>query len=461
MLHKSVMIIVVALTLAVGSLPLAAQTGTKEAKPENVPALLTKANAAYTAKDYLTFRKTLESLRRLRPNNSDYMYQLVIAHALLNEKTQAYDLMLKMQQQGLAYDFMDTDNSMNIRGTEVFDYVNDLMKLAGDAMGESELVFVLPESVVMPEAIAWDESRQKFLVGTIAEGQIFAVGKDGQVNELLRANNENGLWAIFDILVDQPRNRLWVTSASMPGFSRFDAIDKGRSALFEFDLETLELIHRYPVPVDGQSHILGSMVQTPNGDIFIADRVLPLIYSKPVGEERLKPALALRDLVSLRGIAMQSDGRIMYVADREMGIMVVDLVGKQARLLEVPATLNLGGIDGLYLKDNRLFVIQNGIKPQRVMRLQLDASGTKVEAVRPLAVAQPEFDLPSFGAIEGEDLYFYANSQWLDKKGSQKPVTVLRTELNASDDLTLPDMKLYLRKQAELQKQREQEEKNN
>ena len=461
MLHKLVMIIVVAFTLAVGSLPLAAQTGTTEAKPENVPALLNKADAAYTAKDYLAFRQTLESLRRLRPFNSQYMYQLVIAHALLDEKTQAYDLMLKMQQQGLAYDFMQTDNSMNIRGTEVFDYVNDLMKMASDPMGESELAFVLPESVVMPEAIAWDESRQKFLVGTIAEGQVIAVDKDGQIEELFRADNENGLWAIFDILVDQSRNRLWVTSATIPSFSRFDPIDKGRSALFEFDLKTLELIHRYPVPVDGRPHVLGNMVQNPNGDIFVADRVLPLVYSKPADEERLKPVLALKDLVSLRGIAMQPDGRIMYVADREMGIMVVDLVGQQARLLGVPATLNLGGIDGLYLQDNRLFVIQNGISPQRVMRLQLDASGTKVEAVRPLAVAQPEFDLPSFGAIEGENLYFYANSQLLAKEGSRKPVNVLRTGLNASEDLTSPDMKRFMQKQAEQQKQVEQEEKNN
>jgi len=461
MLHKLVMIIVVAFTLAVGSLPLAAQTGTTEVKPENVPALLNKANAAYTAKDYLTFRQTLESLRRLRPFNSQYMYQLVIAHALLDEKTRAYDLMLKMQQQGLAYDFMETDDSMNIRGTEVFDYVNDLMKMAGDPVGQSEPAFVLPESVVMPEAIAWDDSRQKFLVGTIAEGQVIAVDKDGKIEELFRADNENGLWAIFDILVDQPRNRLWVTSATIPSFSRFDPIDKGRSALFEFDLKSLELIHRYPVPVDGQPHVLGNMVQGSNGDIFITDRILPLVYNKPADEERLKPVLALRDLVSLRGIAMQPDGNIMYVADREMGIMVVDLVGQHARLLEVPATLNLGGIDGLYLQDNRLFVIQNGISPQRVMRLQLDASGTKVEAVRPLAVAQPEFDLPSFGAIEGENLYFYANSQLLAKEGSRKPVKVLRTGLNASEDLGSPDMKRFMQKQAEHQEQMEQEDKKN
>lgn len=463
MLQKSVITFVVALTLAIVSLPVAAQIAATESVPENVPALLVKANNAYAGKDYPVFLASMEKLNKLRPNNSEYMYQLVIAYALMDKKSEAYNLMLRMQQQGLAYDFTQSDDTLNIRDTQVFEYVNDLMKIAGNPLGESEQVFVLPAEVVMPETITWDESRQKFLVGTIAEGQILAVGKDGEFKELLKADSENGMWAIFDILVDQPRNRLWVSSASLPGFSRYDPVDQGRSALFEFNLETLDFINSYPVSVDGRPHILGSMVLSPNGDIFIADRALPLVYSKAAGEEKIKPVLAFRELISQRGIAMQPDGRIMYVADREMGIMVVDLEAERARLLEIPETLNIGGIDGLYLKDNRLFIIQNGISPQRVMRLQLNSSGTKVESVRPLAVAQAEFDLPSFGTIEGEYLYFFANSQWMDKTGSQKPVTVLRTPLDSSADLVQPDLQLFLKQQAEKTKQDQldQQEKKN
>ena len=461
MLQKSVITFVLVFALALGSLPAVAQTGTEKALPDNVPGLLVKTNEAYAAKDYLTFRRALERLHEMRPNNSDYMYQLVIAHALLDEKSHAYDLMLRMQKQGLSYDFSETDDTQNLRGTEVFDYVNELMIIAGKPMGEAEPVFVLPESVVMPETISWDESRQKFLIGTIAEGSIIAVGKDGEVNELLKADDENGLWAIFDILVDQQRNRLWVSSASMPFFSRFDPIDKGRSALFEFNLETLELIHHYPVPVDGSSHTLGSMAQSPNGDIYIADRTLPFIYKKPADGQKLKAVMGLRSMISMRGIAMQPDGRIMYVADREMGIMIIDVESGRAGPLAVPETLNIGGIDGLYLKDNRLYIIQNGIKPQRVMRLQLDSTGTQVEEVRPLAVAQQDFDFPNFGTLMGEDLYYFANSQWLGKAGAQKAVTVLRTPLDSNEDLVQPEIQQFFDQQArENKKQAQETEKN-
>ncbi len=442
-LKKSVITLVLLVGVFTVSTPLMAGTEKSEVRPQSVPSLLVKANKAYAAKDYLALRKTLEQLHALRPNNGEYMYQLVIAHALLDEKTPAYDLMLHMQQQGLSYDFNKTEATRNIRDTEVYDYVNDLMVMAGNPVGESENVFELPARVAIPETMVWDESRQKFLIGTVSDGSIFAVDEAGQITELLKANSQNGMWAVLDILIDQPRNRLWVSSAAIPAFSGFDPADKGRSALFEFDLDSLQLVRRYPVPVDGRPHVLGSMVLSPNGDIFIVDRVLPLVYTKPANEQNLKVLLASGDMASMRGVAMQPDGNVMYVADREMGILVIDVKGHRAMKLITPETLNLGGIDGLYLWNNRLVVIQNGNKPQRLMRLQLDASGTKVEAVRPLAVAQTAFDNPSYGTIKGEDIYYFANSQ-TTMNDKQKTITVLRTPLDSNKDLVSPDMKAYL-----------------
>lgn len=422
-----------------------AQANNEEALPDNVPGLLVAANNAYAAKDYVTFRSALQQLHIKRPNNSDYMYQLVLAHALLNEKSAAYDQMLRMQRQGLAYDFELTDDSTNIRGTEVFDFVNDMMKMAGDPVGEAEPVFTLPDSVVMPEAISWDESRQKFLIGTIVDGRILAVSEEGEVTELLKANAENGMWSVFDILVDVPANRMWVSSAASPRFQGLNPTDKGRSALFEFNLETLELIRRHPVPADGSPHSLGNMVAGSNGEIFIVDRALPIVYRKPAGEP-LKALLASREMVSMRGVAIQPSGNIMYLADRELGILVVDLKAGVAGKLVVPETFSLGGIEGLYLWDNHLVLIQNGIKPQRVMRLQLDAAGTSVINVRPLAVALPGFDYPSYGVVRGKDLYYFANSQWSGSQEKLKPVSVVRTAMDSSGDLEQPDMAAYLEK---------------
>ena len=426
-----------------------AQTDGEAVLPDNIPGLLKAANQAYASQDYLTFRKAMQRVNAKRPYNSEYMYQLVIAYALLDEKRSAYDLMLRMQRQGLAYDFSKPESTLNIRGTEVFDFVNDMLVMASQAVGESEPVFTLPAEVLSPEAISWDESRQKFLIGTISEGSILAVGKDGQVTELFKSDSENGMWAVLDILVDQRRNTLWVTSAAVAGFSRYDPVDKGRSALFEYNLETLQLIRRYPVPVDGRPHSLGSMVLSPQGDIYIADRVLPFVFAKLANQQKLKAVAASTDMISMRGIAMRADGSIIYIADRELGILMLEVESGQAAKLVIPDTLNIGGIDGLYLWDNHLVIVQNGIKPQRIMRLQLDTTGTKVEAVRPLAVAQPAFDFPSYGTIIGEDLYYFANSHRHNHPGETRPVTVLRTPLDSSKDIEGPDMQAYLQQRGE------------
>lgn len=448
-MNKIVITIVLVFSLMLGSFSLSAQTAPAADLPDNVPALLAKVNEAYAAKDYLLLRRALVRINELRPSNSEYMYRLVIAHALLDEKTAAYDLMLRMQQQGLFYDFTKTEDTRNIRGTEVFDYVNDLLIMAGEPVGESEVVFTLPGSVETPEAIAWDESRQKFLIGTITDGRIMAVGKDGQVTDLFKADTENGMWSVFDILADPQRNRLWVSSAATPVFQGFDPADKGRAALFEYNLETLELINRHPVPVDGRAHMLGSMAMDTAGNIYIVDRLLPILYKKPADQQKLVPVLASRNMISMRGITMQPDGSLLYIADREMGILVVDTLEGRAAKLQVPETLNVGGIDGLYLWSNNLVMIQNGVSPQRVMRLQLDPSGSKVTSVRPLAVAQPEFDLPNYGALQGEDIYYFASTQIPGNKGEQKPVKILRTPLDSSADLVQPDMMEYLRQRGE------------
>ena len=95
------------------------------------------------------------------------------------------------------------------------------------------------------------------------------------------------------------------------------------------------------------------------------------------------------------------------------------------------------------------------------MRLQLDATGTKATAVRPLAVAQPEFDYPSFGTVKGEDLYYFASSQSLASEGPAKPVTVLRTPLDSSADLVQPDMQEFMQQQAKKVENRAKEAEKN
>ncbi len=422
---------------------------------ENVAELRNLANRAHAQGDQETFRSVVARLHELRPNNSEYMYQLVLAHAVLGELTEAFNIMLSMQRQGLSYDFDKSPDSMNLREKKVYSYLNDLMIRAGQPMGEATEVATLDAGIGQVEAIDWDPGREAFLVATITDGRLLAVRRDGSFTELLRADRENGLWGIYDLAVDIDRNRLWLTSSATPSFAGFDPVDKGLSALYELELDTLKVVNRYPVPVDGLPHNLGSMSLATTGDLFFADRSLPILYVLKSGEDRLRPVFATRKLVNLRGIAVSADGSQIYVSDYEMGIIRVDLETGQISTLAKAETLNLGGIDGLEYVDGALLIIQNGIQPQRIMRLTLDVTGTMVAEVAPVAVALEVFDKPNYGTVVGDELVFFANSFGRNNgQETDRPLKIVSANLAGVQNIVPPDMQKFLDDQARRRMQR-------
>jgi hypothetical protein len=384
---------------------------------------------SYQDGEYLRFMQATIKLREKRPYEPQYMVGMVVGAALLGRSTTAYNYMHIMQQQGLSYDFNTTEDTQSIRKTEVYDYLNDLLIKAGEPRGEGRVVFTLPAAAVQPETLAWDNSRGKFLVGTIESGALLAVGKAGEVEELLRSTDENGLLAIIDIAVDEAHKRLWVTTAGVPGYAQLLPTELGRGALMEFNLVTLELLQRYDVPVDGLAHVPGSMAVTPSGDVFLIDRAVPMVFRKPADGNKLEPYLAIKELTGFKDLALSDAGDKLYLADAALGIAVVDLEKQTTTMLGRPETLNLGGISGLMYSDGQLLLLQSGIRPQRLMRLELDPSGMNVVATVPLAVALADFDAPSFGVVQGGAVYYFASSNLPGVKRAPAPVVVLKTPL--------------------------------
>jgi len=422
--------------------------------PEDVIGLRALAAKARDQGDTQVYRQALERLHQLRPNNSEYMYQLVLAHASLNEFTPALNMMLNMQRQGLSYDFDQAPETEPLRDKEAYEYINDLMVKAGTPLGSADLVVELSPDLGRAEAIDWDPGRQAWLVGTITDGRLLAVDGQGQVTELLHSDTENRLWGIWDLAVDAPRNRLWLAIAATPEYSGFDPLDKGRSALVEMKLDTLEVVKRYPVPVDAYPHVLGKMALAADGSVYLADRFLPIIYALRAGDDRLSGVYASNQLVSLRGIAVADDKHMLYFADYELGIIRLDMKTGQVAGLARPETLNLGGIDGLEYVDGALLVIQNGIRPQRILRLNLDVSGSQVTEIAPVAVALEAFDYPGFGVVVGGDLVFFGSGARSGQATAGQPIRLLRTSIQGLQNLVPPDMQRFLEQKA----RREREE---
>lgn len=383
---------------------------------------------AYEAGKYTRYYGANIRMMNQRPYEPIYMKRVIEACALLERRRTAYHYMLRMQQQGLSYDLSEVPDATNIRTTELFDYLNELMVEAGQPAGRAEPVLLMKDEHGTPSALTWDQSRERFLVGTLGTGAILSVAPDGSQDVLMKADLENGLWAIRGIHADANNNRLWVTTSAIPEFEQYSPADRGRAALFEFDLTTLKQVNRFNAPMDGFLHDLGPVVTTDAGDVYTLDYKTSMVFRKSPGGQALEPFVGSEDMDSLSAIAVSYDNRRLYVADLYKGILVIDPIEQSSVMLTGPETLNLGRINSLAFGEKKLFMIQSGIQPERVIQLDLDEMGSGVSEVLPMASALENFEAPGLAMYKDGFIYYFAN---LEKEGD-KPFALVRTALTNS-----------------------------
>jgi sugar lactone lactonase YvrE len=417
--------ILCATILCVAASTAVAQTAPGAGAPKIDPATLTEAQidqaqvpdalyrlaAAYKETgDYERLTWTMKRLVALLPNSGDLKLGLATTLAMQGEKTRTYDLLLEMQRAGYGYDLAGNPNFAKVADTKVWSKILEALKINLKPFGEGKIAFSLPKGDTLFESLVFDPKRQQFLAGSVREGKIYLVDKSGKLTDFITPNAENGLWSVYAMAADPDNDALYVASTSSVYFKGFAKADFGKAGVFKFSLSTGKLVEKYLLEPDNEPRTLSSIAVGKNGAVFAADGVGNVIYR--LDGKALKPMVGNPKLTSLRGIAVSGDGKTLYFADYALGLFGVDLAaGTGFDLSYDPAKLALGGIDGVYWYDDALIVIQNGMTPHRVMRLKLGNEGRQVVQSTPLDAGNPAFTLPTYGAINGDSLYFVANSQ--------------------------------------------------
>jgi sugar lactone lactonase YvrE len=429
------------------SIPLVAQQAPDAAPPDSAPAgarlayWFSQAAQAFETDQVDDWVKATEQLHELRPYNQDFMTHLVIGYARQQDLNKAFGMMLKMQQQGLAEDWSRFEELAPLREHRLYDHLVGLMTEAGQPFGRYADYGEVPAGLAMPEGMARDPDTDRLFVGSVRDGRILSSddGKDWKV--FATPETIDGLASVFDLVVDSERGHLWVATGPAPQFRGSDAENPVSSALLKLDLESGEPLGVFAVPGAGDQHLLGSMALASDGTVYAADTRQPVVFRLTQGEGALRPFFGNQNFSSLRGLALSGDDRLLYIADYEQGIFVLATDGSdQGWKLAVPETLNEGGIDGLYWWEDHLVAIQNGVSPQRVLRLQLGPDGLGVIAVAPVLAALEAFDTPTFGAMDGSRLVMFSGSHWQHVDGRGNPlgdelptIRLLETDVDASE----------------------------
>jgi len=180
-----------------------------------------------------------------------------------------------------------------------------------------------------------------------------------------------------------------------------------RQASFALDLDSLRVARR--VALAGTP---GDLTVGPDGTIYASDSVGGAVFRLRPGDRAASVLVPEGRLRSPQGMVLSADGRRLYVADYAYGIGIVDPASGRVRRLAARRPAMLDGVDALLGDRGTLIAIQNGVNPNRIVRLRLDRAGETMIGMDVLERANPAWGEPSLGVIAGRELLYVADGQW-------------------------------------------------
>ncbi|MCF6319428.1 MAG: hypothetical protein L3J83_09165 [Proteobacteria bacterium] len=377
--------------------------------------LLKLAHAAKAKKDHANLISTLKKVVALKPYTPIFRYQLAEAYALNDNKTEAFNELITIQKQGFYFDLGSNTHLANINTYPVFKYIKENMEANNVHFGEGVEAFNIDQSFsgLLFESLAFDPSSPAFLMGSLRDGRIIKILDSGKITELISASEgkKTGPWATIDMAVDAKNDTLWVASASISQFGKFNKESTGKSAVFKYQLSTGNLLSSYLVPGNKGPSMIHSITVTEKGDVYFVDSVQNVVLRIAKDSEQISLAFTSKKYKNLRNVTSDETGDILYLSDADEGIIILNLLKQEIYNLPNAETLNLTGITDLIYDNNGLIIFQNEFQPERIMRLALNKSKFVIENIFPIESGNPLFNSLSKGAIVDQGLYYIANSQ--------------------------------------------------
>lgn len=398
--------------------------------------LAREATGAAQAGDMVAFLEKMEAAVALRPDFPRLLVNLAAAQVANDQFQAAIDTLEQLAALGVSSPVERSEDFAALR--ERGDFQSVVAKLATNlqAKGAGQIAFTLRGITGLFEGIAWRETTGQFYFGDVNGRAVWRRMPDGTLERFTEESPD--LLGVFGLVVDEASGTLWAATSAVPAMRGYEPEMAGLAALAEIDLETGAV--RKVVRVPGRredAHVLGDLVLGAKGSVFLTDSGAPVIWQLAPSSNVLEPLIESDEFLSLQGIVALPDGETLIVADYANGLLAVDLVARSVRRLESPPNATLIGIDGLTLaKNGDLIGIQNGLRPNRVLQISVDAANDRVTSVAILESGHLTMAAPALGCIATNGhLFFIGNAGWTrfdsadGRPAEPRSVPVFRTRL--------------------------------
>ena len=407
--------------------------------------LAREATAAADAKDYPTYLAKMEQAVALRPDYPRLLVNLAGAQALNERFEEAVATLERLAALGVHSPVDKSSAFAAMRDRKDFkDVVKKLAANLQNVKGEGELAFQVPEMTGLVEGIAWRERTGQFFFGDVHHHCVWVrtstePDKKGRSDSKVQrfTAEDSPLLGVSGLVVDEERGVLWAATSAVTAMSGYTDAQHGAAGVAEIDLETGEVRRVVTVSADGRPHVIGDLALGPDGTVWMPDSGAIALWRLMPGAKNPELFLESDEFNSLQGAVVSPDGRFVILADYPGGLLRVDIATRAVRRLEPLPDTTLLGIDGLVRATTGEFIaIQNGVRPNRVVRITLDQTGDVVTEFTVLESSHLNMVAPSLGCIgPGGNLFFVGNANWthFDEPGSvatpPRPVPIFKTKL--------------------------------
>jgi sugar lactone lactonase YvrE len=364
---------------------------------------------ARDAEDYLLYIRNMESALEESPGHAILMRHLAQGHALAGQPDSARVWLERLADTGAWFDLTAYEELAGLVSDPGFRQVTDRVEENRRPSGEATVAFRVPDPLLVPEGVAYDPGSGTFYLSSVRQRKI--VGTDGTGKSDDFAGEEAGLFCGLGLKVDDTRRQLWAVSAAFPGMEGYTDELKGCSTLSCFDLETGDRLRHVALVDPDAPHAFGDLVVDGEGRVYVTDAVEGGVFVLDPGAEEMRKLLPPGTLHGPNGIALDGDRDLLYVAQYNLDVIVVDLADGSVHPLPRPSDLALYGVDGLYLYRNSLIAVQNHPSLDRVARFFLAEDGLSLTGWETLVARDPRFEEPTTGTLVGNRFLFIANSQ--------------------------------------------------
>jgi len=233
-------------------------------------------------------------------------------------------------------------------------------------------VIVANRGGFIPEGIEYDQANGRFLTGSLAEGTIFEIERDGSVVPFI---TDAELVSSVGIEADEPRDRLLVTNSDR---SVFQPGNVGQAKLGVYSLTTgekfamVDLAAVIGAPSDPPAYFANDVTVDGEGNAYVTDTRMNVVYRVTPDYQAsvLYRFTGLPEGAALNGVVYHDGGYLLVVAGQNIyNVPVANPDGtRQVKVAEpVP------GQDGiLWSADGRLVAVSNSGDAPRVVAFRSD-----------------------------------------------------------------------------------------